>query len=774
MEYSPKIFVSYLFSDLIPAEKKAGILILNELENSFKNEKIEIICNQVNLMTGGSICAALEEEPIGKFVIVVLTENYLYSENCLAELYYLHNIKFPFYKIIFVYLGEIKLIDKLSFVDYYHYFNETITYLKEKKNKTVNTKLNQLFTDKIDFFNTVQKFIINVSAFSKVFIVKDEKNIEADIKEINQNVISEFIKEKDFILKILEPNYINRCPYYVSKNLIGREDYLEDLSKCLDSNKIVYLESGIPGIGKTTLAKAFINDEKYYNKWDNIAWITVSNNILENFIDQFSKSDNFFDYKTDHDISTNFKFLYRELQKVKGNNLIIIDNANKHDELLEFLNKIKNINWKILLVGQVSTENFYSINLPPINQSSAIELFYKHYKKEKNDRMLVFILQLINNHTFLVELIAKVANSNSNINILKLYEILRKAKLKPQFIVPVKEFKKNISEELMNIERELYKFVAEIYELENFTAEEIMYLRYFTVLPPYEIPENLLISFLGINENSKSQFNFTLSCLVKKGWLHNNYDSYSIHFLIQPVLFKILSPSSENCTPLIDFFNNHIDFSSENQLLQKKIYLTYAESVVYSLFDNSEKLIELTEKLAVFYLKLENYQTCLEYNLLALTMKEIVFHENLEILADSYNEISILYGLLGNYELDLQYAFKALELRKKIYKSEHLKLAESYNNIAITLRNKNEYKQAVDFHIKDILISELNLSRNDYSIANSYYETAVTFYYLKNFNSAKNYIDKAVEIWKLQENQNLIDLHSAFEIQEIIHNKVKV
>jgi len=773
MEYFPKIFVSYLFSNSVPFEKIAGNVLLDELKKSFEKENCELILDKVNLMTGGKICEIIDNNPCTKFVIVIISENYLYTENCLYELYYLYTIKFPFYKILFIYFGEIKLIDKLNFIDFEHYFSETISYLKEKNSRASNIFLNQLFTERYNYFNGVQKFITNVSAFSKVIIIKNENDIGLNIKDLVHHVNAEFLKEKDFLYQISKPNYINLCPYYVSKNLIGRDFYLEELSKNLEKNKIVYLESGIPGIGKTTLAKAFINEEKYYRSFENIAWITVSNNILENFIDQFSKSNNIFDYKTDQDLSTNFKFLYKELQKIKGNNLLIIDNANNQDEISEFILKVSNLNWKILLIGQVTIENYFSINLPTINQEFAIELFYKHYKKEKNDRILFFVLNLINNHTLLIELIAKVANNNNNINILKLYEILKKAKLKPSFIVSIKEFKKNISEELIHSERELYKFIAEIFELENFSVEEISYLRYFTVLPPYEMSENLLINFFGIEEKAISEFNSTLNNLVKKGWLHNNHDMYSIHFLIQPVLFKILSPNTNNSIPIIDFFINNFEITNQNQLLQKKIYLPYAESIVLSMYDNSTKLIELADKLAMFYHKLENFQACLEYNLLSLRMKEVVFSSNLKLLSDSYNEISILYGILGNFEHDLNYAFKALDIRLKIYNSDDLKLAESYNNIAITLRNKSDYKKAIDYHVKDIVICELKLSPEDYNLANSYYETAITYYYLKNYKSAKNFIDKAVDIWKLNLNNNTVDLKNALEIQDIIKQKIK-
>lgn len=773
MKYSPKIFVSYLFSKSAQLEEEIGNKFLQKITKSFSDKNYELIFDQVNMMSGGNINQFVENMPLEKFIIIVLNEHYLYSDSCLYELYYLFSINFPFYKIILILIGDVKCIDNLDFIDYEYYFGDSLSYLKEKEEKAKNLYLKGKFLQEYNFIKDVQKFLLNLCTFSKLIKLSRDSNIDKIISEIKTFIVSEFIQEKDFLIKISKPNYLNRCPYYVPKNLIGREAELKNLSIEIEKYQLMYLESGIPGIGKTTLAKAFINEEKFYDRFDNIAWVTVSNSILENFVDQLYRSSQLENYKTEQDLSTNFKLLFKQLNKIEGNNLLIIDNANNHDDLYDFIQKIKHLNWRFLFIGQVAPNYLHATQLYTISQKSSIELFYKHYKKEKNDRILSFLLKLIKNHTFIIELLAKVANNNSKFNILKLYEIIRKAKMRPPFIVPIKEYKKNVTEENIIEEKELYKFIVEIFELENFSEEEISILRYFTVLPPYEMSENKLIKFFGINDINKPIFNSTLNNLLKKGWLHNNHDTYSIHVLIQPVLFKLLSPKSEHCKPLITFFIKNTENLDELNTIHKKSYLPYAESIVYSLYDNSEILIKLAENLAEFYYKLENYQFCLDFYLVAAQMKEILFKDNLEILAECYNKISILHGKLGNFENDLNFAFKTLKIREQIYDKEDLKLAEIYNNIAITYRNINNYKTALKYHLKDLNICEKKLDKNDNLLANSYFEISLTYYYLKQYTESKKYIDKALAIWQQNLPSNCTDIRNAIEIQEIIHRKVK-
>jgi len=773
MEYSPEIFITYLLSENYKNEKIKGINFIDKINNSYKESEIKLNIDKVNIVTGGKMFDFVGESYIGKFVIVIVNEIYLKTETCLSELYVLADKSFPFYKIIFVYVGAIKLFENINIIDFYHYFSEKIKYLNEKEIKITNFYQKKKIVAEITMLQDVEKYMLNVGSFSKTYNLNRYNELDELIKEIVSIINTEFRNEKEYLIKISLPNYVNQCPYYNPKNLIGRENSLKALSELLDKNKIMLMESGIPGIGKTTLAKAYINDERYYNKYDNIAWVTVSNNIFENFIDQLSKSEQLISYRPNQDISTNFKKLYKELQKFKGNNLMVVDSANNHDDLYEFIQKIKNTNWTYLFISQVAPDKILSEKLDKLETEPTIELFYKHYKKEKNDRILSFLLNMIENHTLIVELMAKVANHNDNLNILKLYEIIRKAKMKPPFIIAYNELKKFVSDEFINLERNLYRYIAEIFALENFTTDEIKYLRYFTILPPYEMYESILIQFFGIQESENSHFNYTLNNLVRKGWLHNGNEAYSIHILLQPVLLRLLNPNSENCLPIINFFIKNIESQTEERIIKNKSFLPYAESVAYSLFDNSLILINLIEKVAEFYLKLDNIQKCLAYNLLALNIKEFIFSNDYEKLANSYNEISNLHSNLGNYEQDLFYAFKALEIRKLNENNDVLKLAESYNNIAITYRGIKNYKKSLEYHLMDLNICENNLTEDDVNLANSYFEIAITYYYRKDYFDAKIYIDKALAIWKQKFNYNSQDLLNAIEIQEIINRRKK-
>jgi Tfp pilus assembly pilus retraction ATPase PilT len=72
-----------------------------------------------------------------------------------------------------------------------------------------------------------------------------------------------------------EPKFLNTIP--ATDYVIGRTNFLEELHKSILQNNTLMLVNGIGGIGKTTIATAYVNDPKFNANFDFIAWFTVEN-----------------------------------------------------------------------------------------------------------------------------------------------------------------------------------------------------------------------------------------------------------------------------------------------------------------------------------------------------------------------------------------------------------------------------------------------------------------------------------------------------------------
>ncbi|MCD6273875.1 MAG: trypsin-like peptidase domain-containing protein [Deltaproteobacteria bacterium] len=82
-----------------------------------------------------------------------------------------------------------------------------------------------------------------------------------------------------------------KLPIISPDKIIGRRDELEDLHQRLFDNKQVVLVNGLGGIGKTTLAQAYIG--KYWEEYHHVAWFSLlSDDIPGDFLNTEAILDN--------------------------------------------------------------------------------------------------------------------------------------------------------------------------------------------------------------------------------------------------------------------------------------------------------------------------------------------------------------------------------------------------------------------------------------------------------------------------------------------------
>src|SRR5262249_32954311 len=152
-----------------------------------------------------------------------------------------------------------------------------------------------------------------------------KKNISGNISHVGGNIrIGDDIhlpqhqlpKELTLSLPRTHPN-----------DLIGREEDLAQLHNSLHTQKRVVVVNGIGGIGKTTLAQAYIS--QYYNQYHHIVWITQgSENIANDFTNTAGLVQSLDIDITGLDSRQLFEEIIRQLKAIpEGPNLLIIDNG---------------------------------------------------------------------------------------------------------------------------------------------------------------------------------------------------------------------------------------------------------------------------------------------------------------------------------------------------------------------------------------------------------------------------------------------------------------
>ena len=125
MDGAPEIFISYGWGG--ESEK-----IVDQIYDEFVNRKYNIIRDKIDLGYKGNIAEFMQQIGKGKYVIVVISDKYLKSENCMYEMLELKKNGDVYNRIFPIVLGDAKIYDEIDRIDYLNYWDDKVNELKKK------------------------------------------------------------------------------------------------------------------------------------------------------------------------------------------------------------------------------------------------------------------------------------------------------------------------------------------------------------------------------------------------------------------------------------------------------------------------------------------------------------------------------------------------------------------------------------------------------------------------------------------------------------------
>ena len=154
-EQEKEIFISYAWGG--KSEE-----IVNQLDKTFQEKGITIVWDKQDLDFKGRIKEFMERIGRGKGVIVVISEKYLESENCMFELVQIAQ-NGQFYDRIFpIVLDDAKIYKPINRIEYVKYWEEQIHQLDEAM-KSVSSANLQGFREDIDLYTEIRNTIAELT-----------------------------------------------------------------------------------------------------------------------------------------------------------------------------------------------------------------------------------------------------------------------------------------------------------------------------------------------------------------------------------------------------------------------------------------------------------------------------------------------------------------------------------------------------------------------------------------------------------------------------------
>lgn len=159
---------------------------------------------------------------------------------------------------------------------------------------------------------------------------------------------------------------------------------------------------GIPGIGKSELAKAYA--KQYGKEYTNVIYVNYPGDLKQAVIDL-----DFADDMPDESDDARFKRHNRFLRSLREDTLLIVDNFNVTASQDQFLDVMLKYRCRILFTTRSRYENHISLEVGELNPDTLLELVGKFFPEAERKRdEIKEIIALLHGHTFAVELAARL------------------------------------------------------------------------------------------------------------------------------------------------------------------------------------------------------------------------------------------------------------------------------------------------------------------------------------------------------------------------------
>lgn len=374
--------------------------------------------------------------------------------------------------------------------------------------------------------------------------------VEQIIKELDSYNL---LKSKEEIDKIKFGGVfkLESTPSVIPKTVfLGREEELAKIKEIFDSGERILFLQGIGGIGKTQIAKQYAKRNK--DQYDTIIYATYNSTIIELVSSQVSfKIDPYFprhilsDGTQENDVS----FFNRKLNLIREitneRTLIIIDNFDVMDD--EYFSELLNANYKLLITTRCDYSRLYpTIKIEPLDNIEQVKRVflenYQGYMVDEDDPHLEELIELVNRHTYTVELLAQhMENSGQTTD--EMIDVL-----KHEGIVSLNESVRSSNDKSSLA----YENLLKMFKVFNLTDEDKDVLRVLSLMPLNGVNVKDLRNWLGVQSLK------VIKSLENRSWVVSNYDGIALHPIIRDVIRHELPVKPSDVSSFLKAFNDTI------------------------------------------------------------------------------------------------------------------------------------------------------------------------------------------------------------------------
>lgn len=517
---------------------------------------------------------------------------------------------------------------------------------------------------------------------------------------------------EDIIITTATPKPVN--------TFTGRESELQELHELLAAHHHVFLR-GIPGIGKSELAKQYIKTHK--KDFTNILYLEYTGSLYEMIADL-----DFADDTIKLSEKERFHRHYRFLKTLKADSLIVIDNFNITSTEESMTSQFCSLKCNVLFTTRNNLSSGYSYKIHE-DKSLALSVFQNSCKKDAptfSQEQINILLEKISYHTMSAELLGRLLSYN-----VFSYEQIN-TMLTDNVLLPQDESKIILSKDNNNTKSVFKQHFLKLLNYEALSTECQHVLSLIALAPEIGFPITTLVQISKNNINTLNELEEIGLVATEHGLVHMNpyirkivnagkyastsqYQDVFNHFISKcdsespdRVLFYLQLIDTATLFLVKDDFNKWIRiircalemntrlnrYRSFSRLLSEYEYLCYKTDFIvsddqYMLYhfkaiesanirQNINKAIELEER-AIYYAG-KNGTT------------------NVHNFSTLYLDAGKYYHMLGNLQKSMEYTKKSAGILRETQTLYSPNGVASLMQYARLLYEKNDFKEAIQIY----------------------------------------------------------------------------
>lgn len=450
------------------------------------------------------------------------------------------------------------------------------------------------------------------------------------------------------------------CGVVQNTRFVGREEYLNQLERELESTNVVILK-GDGGIGKTSLAENFFfKSDKYKRAY----LVSASEGIKSGICNIRFRST---EYVTNED--ERYSANYSLLKALNKDTIVILDNCDKELDEYELYQLVGRMDCKFIITSRIGKSDYsHEIKINPMDKKELLTLVYKHFPDiaEENDldeeevkTELYKFFDSVGCHTLTVEM-ASIIMRDGEIEIKEVHEAIMKCN---------ERFKTKHSGAKI---ASPFEHLSTLYNYADLSPAQRKVLSFMCLVPStVGITRKELKTLLELDGM------YLINELVDKTFLRRNDKSLTMHPLFSDVFFNAeeIAKDGELCdylsAKMADWIINDSgvgDAKSSARLVEVISFLIgKRHQLLVATESGRDELPYLHVNLGRGYTDLGRYDDA--ERVLTDALSFITDDSPYSLDASIYIALSGVYELTGRFEEALEYNESTLEIYEKIEES---------------------------------------------------------------------------------------------------------